>query len=239
MRKPLLSGSRILRKEGVSVSLANFFAKRSIVRFNQFRLFRVLSRKTYQLISTLYCHLSPQHRHSVALTKQGRVLDTYPYPYSDPHFANWNGTGSLGDYSLVLDQSDSVVKDCTSYCAYKIYETTGKWPKRTSKGLHFDAKDWVKFLREAGYWEIDYEPSKNFYYVGVRTHIFRPCGEVVWFERYEGSSVDSVLISTYDHRIFAPRIVRVPDYVWIKIDRRPTPAPVKNREKFAKRPAFS
>lgn len=223
------------------MSLANFFARYSVTRYNKIRPLRLLSRKAYQLLSTLYCWFSPKHHHDLALIKRGEILDTYPYPYSDPFFANWPESDDDNNYSLVPDPSGCVVKYCTSYCAYKIYETVGKWPKRTSKRRRFDAKDWREFLSEAGYWEVDYRPSKNFYYVGVRTHPYRTYGEVVWLERYEGegNSNDIVLVTTYDHKMFVSKLVRVPDYTWVKIARREPPLPVDKLANNPPRPAFS
>ena len=199
-----------------------FLAKYSVVRFNKNRPLRALCRKGYQLLSTLYCVFSPLHHRRLELMKGGEIVDTYPWPYNDILFANWPESSCDSDYTPVLDPSRSVVKKSTSYCAYKIYEVTGKWPKSTSRHKRFEPKDWREFLREAGYWEVDHNPSKNFYYVGVRDNIFRPYSEVVWLERYEGNSVDSVVVTTYDQKVFVPKRVRTTDYIWVKIARRST-----------------
>ena len=171
---------------------------------------------------------SPLHHRNLAKMKRGDILDTYPRFYqniSRMASASWTESDDEDNYSLVPDPSRSVVGYATSYCAYKIKETTGSWPKRTSKGKRFDANNWVAFLREAGYYEVDHQPSKNFYYVGVRTHPCHTYGEVVWLERYEDKSVGSVLVTTYDQKTFVPKIVRAPDYVWVKIARRTAPSP--------------
>ncbi len=218
--------------------LMNFFARMSVTRYNKCRPARRLFRKLYQLCSMLYCLFSPLHHRNLSMMKNGEIINTYPWPYNDLLFANWSESDKDNDYSLVPDPSGCVVKYATSYCAYKIYETTGHWPKRTSTRRRFDAKDWREFLREAGYYEVDHAPSKNFFYVGIRTHPYRSVyGEVVWFERYDEESVDAVLVTTYDHKIFVPKIVRTPDYIWVKIARRhsSTPIPVRTATRH---PAF-
>ena len=75
------------------------------------------------------------------------------------------------------------------------------------------------FLREAGYWEIDMIPSKNFFYVGISNYSPKPNGEVVWLERYE-KYPEKVIVSRYDQKMFIPIVVRTGDFTWVKIDRR-------------------
>ncbi len=205
----------------LKVRLVNFFARMSITRYNKSRPARYLFRKLYQFCSMLYCLFSPLHHRNLSMMRNGEILDTYPWPYNDPLFANWFESDEHNDYSLIPDPSGAVIRYSTSYCAYKIYETTGSWPKRISKHRRFDARDWRAFLREAGYWEVDENPSDNFFYVGVRKDNYHSYGEVVWFERHEGKSATAVLVTTYDHKVFVPKIVHTPDYAWVKIARRP------------------
>ena len=210
------------------MSLTNFLVRYSLTRFNKHRKLRILCRQGYWFLGELYCFFSPLHHRNLAKMKRGDILDTYPRFYqniSRMASASWTESDDEDNYSLVPDPSRSVVGYATSYCAYKIKETTGSWPKRVSKGKRFDANNWVAFLREAGYYEVDHQPSKNFYYVGVRTHSCHTYGEVVWLERYEDKSVGSVLVTTYDQKTFVPKIVRAPDYVWVKIARRTAPSP--------------
>ena len=221
------------------MGLANFLAKYSLPTFNKNRPLRALCRQGYWFLGELYHRFSPLHRRNLSMMENGEILDTYPWPYSDMFFGRCIESEDE-IYSAVVDPSGCVTKSVTSYCAYKIKETTGHWPKCESKQRRFDAKDWREFLREAGYWEVDEYPSKNFYYVGIRDSILRPYGEVVWFERYEREP-ECVLVTTYDQRTFVPKIVRTPDYIWVKIARRElsyAEVKAKARASASSHPAF-
>lgn len=143
---------------------------------------------------------SDEHQHKIEVYSCGyRNVNTYPWPYSDPDFASWPEISDPDSSTLVLDQSGFVVKHSTSYCAYKIFEATGKWPKasrtyrwflRTSAKLpgerndgKFEAKDWVQFLDEAGYNRVlsPTQLTNDFRCVGIDPNKGES-GMVVWFE---------------------------------------------------------
>ena len=64
------------------------------------------------------------------------ATNTYPEPYRS------------APLDALVDPSGCYSRECTSYCAWKINEWTGKWPKHTGD---FNAKNWVKRLAENGY----------------------------------------------------------------------------------------
>ncbi len=195
---------------------ALFLKRYSTVRFNKIKPLRIICRYGCWLMGNLYCRFSTQHRHRIRMMEQGEIVDTYPEFYSNPPTLDWSKEDDA--YSLLLDPSRFPVKSPQSYCAYKIFETTGSWPKADSK-KRFTPKEWRVFLREAGYWEIDMIPSKNFFYVGISNYSPKPNGEVVWLERYE-KYPEKVIVSRYDQKMFIPIVVRAGDFTWVKIDRR-------------------
>ena len=112
----------------------------------------------------------------------------------------------------LIDPSTCYNRECTSYCAWKIKEATGKWPKRTGD---MNARNWVYRLPENGYGTRISAPNGN-KCVGVRTS--GKYGHVVW-------SDGSLHISEYnwDSRgNYSERNVHAGDYRWYIIKSAPS-----------------
>ncbi len=224
----------------------NRWAKLSCDKWNQSKLPPVFRRgplKTIGKISDVlhkisrrfyrkrYRHAAQKYWQSVVgqnKTKQYQdgyyYFNTYPWPYSDPDFANWEEDDRTGSYTLISDQSNFIIRHPTSYCAWKIFESTGHWPKRkTPRGEKlFHAKYWQEFLAEAGYETIVVMPQSTHRYVGIEEHSETEFGEVVWFEKLGSVSIDEsgvgkVVVSTYRDKQYFVGAVDPQKYLWIQI----------------------
>lgn len=206
-----------------NLKLANFHALRSVSAFNKSALSRRYHRWKYHQIAERE-YASTRHQRKIINYFADHRSDTYPWPYSDPKFANWPENDSRGHYTLISDPSGCVVRYSTSYCAYKIRELTGSWPK--SQRL-FNAKHWVQFLIEAGYTEVlpsGVIPNIADHYVGVDPKRGK-YGLVVWFEGYSGNYPGSVQISTYLNRQYIFTVEDWRKYIWVKIPDKKEPYP--------------
>lgn len=135
---------------------------------------------------------------------KGGVNNTYPEPYR-----------SAAQDSMV-DPSTCYNRECVSYCAWKIKELTGNWPRRTG-GMN--ANQWVQRLAENGYTTVVDKPQDGGYYVGVTTA--GPYGHVVWFEGGQ-------TISEYNYvtrGAFSVRVINLSAYKWVQIKAPAKPAP--------------
>ena len=92
------------------------------------------------------------------------MANTYPEPYRS------------AKKDALIDPSTCYNRECTSYCAWKIKEATGKWPKRTGD---MNARNWIYRLPENGYGTTTSTPNGN-KCVGVSTR--GKYGHVVWSE---------------------------------------------------------
>lgn len=132
----------------------------------------------------------------IADAGKGGVNNTYPEPYR-----------SAAQDSM-LDPSTCYNRECVSYCAWKIKELTGNWPKRTG-GMN--AKYWVERLAENGYGTVVAKPQDGGYYIGVSTA--GQYGHVVWFEGGQ-------TISEYNYASrggFSVRVINLAAYKWVQI----------------------
>ena len=124
------------------------------------------------------------------------MTNTYPEPYrSKPK-------GSITDPSTCYN------RHCTSYCAWKIREATGKWPKRTGD---MNAKNWVARLSENGYKKRVNTPVGNGKCVGFSTT--GKYGHVLWAD-------NSLYISEYNYMSngnYHERTVAAGSWIWIQI----------------------
>ena len=152
------------------------------------------------------------------MAREGQLYDTYPWPYCVPDFANWEEDDNSETYTLISDQALCVVKYPTSYCAWKIFETTGKWLERKER-RRIDARDWDYLLAQNGFTEtLSYKkPLSGHHYVGVNKSI-DPWGEVVWLENVRSAHIDRVLVSTYEDKKYKLKYVLANDYIWVQID---------------------
>lgn len=158
---------------------------------------------------------------SAAEVGRGGIANTYPEPYR-----------SAAQDSM-LDPSKCYNRECVSYCAWKIKELTGNWPKRTG-GMN--ANQWVQRLAENGYSTVVDRPVAGGYYVGVTTA--GPYGHVVW---YEGDQT----VSEYNYAVrgaFSVRQINLSAYTWVQIKSPatvPVPAPaVPDNKPTKKDPAI-
>lgn len=123
----------------------------------------------------LFIHLGPPKpskklKHAVRASSYDR-RNTYPWPYRDPQFANWEEDDSPEGYNLISDPAGFVVRRSTSYCAWKIYEATGYWPTNHGANRHrYDARDWEEFL-EMNYCHRvtseEFTPYSGYCYIGI------------------------------------------------------------------------
>lgn len=206
----------------------NMWAKQSCPKYTGSKLERRRFRKLYRDTAMAYFE-TKQHQELVVEYKgHNHCRNTYPWPYCDPGFANWEEDDSKEGYSLISDQSGCVIKYATSYVAYKIFEETGVWPQKTSSE-RLDAKRWVQFLAEAGYTEIVKRPEEGHHYVGVKPDEGE-WGLVVWYEqghstrlrrtrdKYDIAIIKMAEISTYINKSYVFTSVDLDDYVWVKIN---------------------
>lgn len=185
------------------------------------KISRSIYRKLYRNAARRYWE-SLEGRMMTKEYKSGAYyLDTYPAPYSVANFGNWEEDDSYEGYSLLSDQSGFILKHCTSYCAWKIFEETGKWPRRKSRGTTFHAKYWQHFLAEAGYETIITIPRYGHHYVGIKMHDFGEFGEVVWYENPRNllceSPIEEVTVSTYRNKEHFVGTIDPQHYLWVQI----------------------
>lgn len=201
----------------------NHCAKMSCPKWNRNKMSRRFHRQQYRRAAITWAK-SLEGRRCASSNSIFHNVDTYPWPYRDPYFANWEEDDSDEGYNLISDQSGCVVKYSTSYCAWKIFETTGAWPQKTS-GERLDAKCWVQFLVEAGYPEIVPNLIDDFY--ARRSDAVSPCyvgikpdegewGLTVWFEELD-SEFNQVFVSSYVDKRYKAWWIDPYEYIWVKI----------------------
>ena len=198
---------------------ANLAAKKSCRRWNKNPLSRKANRASYRKMAKSYWS-SEAHQKLIAEYKSGdHFINTYPWPYSDNSFADWPESSAKNTYSLISDQSGFVIRHSTSYCAWKIFECNGVWPRRITRE-RMDAKDWLKFLSEAGYARVikATEPlQKGHHYVGVDPR-YGKFGLVVWLEDFdEGFNGWVVEYSTYLNGCYTYCSSDRNDFTWVQI----------------------
>lgn len=139
-------------------------------------------------------------------------INTYPEPYRS------------APKDSLIDPSTCYNRECVSYCAWKIKEATGKWPRRTGD---MNGYNWIYRLPQIGYKEVA-APTAGGEYVGVA----KTGNHVVWWEG--GNHV-----SEYNWVIiggFHERNVNLNTFRWFQIVAPPvtittTKKPVKISEK--------
>ena len=198
-----------------SLRKVNAWARKSCTKWNKCRLSRKFYRRKYRKAAQKFWE-SPDGRKTIKRYKEGaHYIDTYPWPYKETNFANWEEDDSQTDYSLISDQSGCAIRSSTSYCAWKIFETTGAWPQKTSS-KRLDVKHWQQFLAEAGYTDIVTELEPDHFYVGINQGKDE-WGIAVWYEAGAEKTSSRVCVSSYvegKHKLWWATI---PDFIWIKI----------------------
>ena len=123
------------------------------------------------------------------------MANTYPEPYRSAR------------KDSLIDPSTCYNRECTSYCAWKIKEATGSWPKRTGD---MNARNWIYRLPENGYGTRTSSPN-GAKCVGVSTA--GKYGHVVW-------SDGTLRISEYNYYsngTYSERNVNASNYQWFII----------------------
>lgn len=123
------------------------------------------------------------------------MANTYPEPYRSAR------------KDSMIDPSTCYNRECTSYCAWKIKEATGNWPKRTGD---MNARNWIYRLPENGYGTRTSSPN-GAKCVGVSTA--GKYGHVVW-------SDGTLRISEYNYYsngTYSERNVNASNYQWFII----------------------
>lgn len=223
--------------------LANYYAKMSCTMWNRsvwepktkfgrafkkavidkiYRLSRRYYRKKYQFMAQTAAESRGSRMQfwtdTIALSRGAVLPNTYPWPYVDRHFADWEESDEPEHYTLISDPSGCVVKYSTSYCAWKIYELTGKWPKRKTR-IRMDAKNWLGFLNEAGYSVVMNMPSPGHHFVGIDPRAGE-WGLTVWYEKSMPGG--AVSVSSYVDKGYEVWTIKADDvlnkYIWVQID---------------------
>lgn len=198
------------------IDVVNTWAKKSCPAWNGNKVSRRLYRQKYRNAARDFWE-SPEHQRQIAQYKECKEwLNTYPWPYCDPHFADWEEDDDAKHYTLITDQSNCVVRYATSYVAWKIFEETGIWPQKTSN-TRLDAKNWVQFLAEAGYTKVVERPKDCRHYVGIKPDEGE-WGIVVWFEREAFFKEDYAVVSTYINKEHRVGSVFIYEFTWVEIE---------------------
>lgn len=145
---------------------------------------------------------------------QGGLTNTYPEPYRS------------APKDSLIDPSTCYSRECVSYCAWKIAELKGTWPRRTGS---MNAREWINRLPEWGYKEVS-RPQNGGKYIGVLTG--GTYGHVYWFEF-------DTTISEYNYASlgnYGVRSVNLAEARWFEIQApttpTPTPTPSKKEVKY-------
>ena len=177
--------------------LANLLAKYSVDRWNRIRPLRRICRIGYQKIGEYFADSD-----KTPLSKW-HMYNTYTLPYRDDvNFADWPEDSIRGNFTLVTDPAGFVVRHSTSYCAWKIRELTGYWPRIHNIRNRYHAGNWLGYLTELGYTKVVpfTELKRGRHYIGIDKSVER-YGLVVWLE--DVMVTDSMVMcvtSTYRNR---------------------------------------
>lgn len=136
-------------------------------------------------------------------------VNTYPEPYRS------------AAKDSKIDPSTCYNRECVSYCAWKICEVTGSWPKRTGD---MNAKNWIYRLPSWGYKKVS-GPKDGGLYVGVLTS--GTYGHVVWFEY--GNTISEYNYGSAGN--YGVRNINLGQYQWFEI-KAPTPSPTPTPSTF-------
>ena len=204
----------------VTIEKANEWAMMSCSRWCKSRRIRDFNRGLYlALVETAY-KIPELKKYSEKSLAGDYQTNSYPWPFVHPDFANWEEEYNAKDCTLVLDRSGCIVKHDTSYIAWKIYESTGEWPRKTSKSIICDL-DWIKFLSKSGYHEMADEPIPGHKYVGIYP-IDKNLSVGLWYETTisdlePGQENENIIVSTYIQKRYTVIRINSEKVSWIKI----------------------
>lgn len=239
------------RIAAAGLKMANFLAKYSVPKWNSNRFVRKLCRMGYHAMGEVSLWKNKRYHEQMKLKLQPfcDAIDSYSWPYCCSGFAEWpedDGVVAEGEsakdrgYTLVSDPAGFVIRRSPSYCAGKIREVCGKWPKKRPKGEHkrYGARDWQEFLAVNGFTKVvsGNQLQNGHHYVGIladpdedtvacylKDEILLDVmeyGAVFWFERAELDE-DRVVCSTYLGFEYQSLYIRRAVYeqmVWVVID---------------------
>ena len=195
----------------VSLDVINEWARRSCTKWNSCQFTRRIYRKKYRNVAISSIRSKEHERRRLLYFSGSHSVNTYPWPYRDGGFANWEEEDGE-NYNLISDQSGCVIKYSTSYCAWKVFELTHKWPQKKSSE-RLDAKRWQQFLAEAGYSNVvnvdNIEDGRS--YVGIKPDEGE-WGLTVWYvggDRFATSYINKEFTVIND--------IKLDDYTWVLI----------------------
>ena len=196
----------------MNLKTANRIARDSCYRWQKNRWWRRINRYRYRKMAEKYW-CSKEHQEVMARYKGGvKDTNTYPWPYSDEGFADWTEIDGM----IVSDQSGYTVRHSTSYCAWKIFEATGNWPKKRSVRC-YSSRRWQKFLAKIGYTEVvpaeELDPEHHCY-VGIRRDE-HDWSLVVWAEQKVEDG--EIAVSSYVDGEYEFWEIDPDKYTWVKI----------------------
>lgn len=217
----------------VLVKIANFLAKYSCPKWNGANATNRLSILIHKVLRRLCRYAlwglvlaSNKIWGKAAMEELG---NTYPFLFR--LIANWEED----DGALVVDPANFVIKYATSYCAWKIYELTGKWPTNpveivdaeeyAKRERKHDAKYWLEFLQAQDcYIEAAETVRPMHHYIGIDPD-YGEYGLVVWFEttryNFKCDCVDGALVSTYENKQYLRKEVLLADFTWVEVGKKP------------------
>lgn len=223
--------------------LANFLAKYSCPKWNSgnpanklsvliHKVLRRLCRYLFWWLATVdYWLFAPSSvlrvPRCVCRTKFG---NTYPKIFQ--LICDWEED----DDALVVDPANFVIKYATSYCAWKIYELTGKWPTKQPKIV--DAKEYAQRERkhDAKYW-LEFIQAQDcclsvvaadelyigHHYIGIDPD-YGKYGLVVWFEELiynvYSDDITSAWVTTYKDKQYVREGVLLADFIWVEVGKK-------------------
>ena len=203
----------------------NKWAKKSCTKWNKNRLTRRHYREKYRNAAKEFWESSSFQEVIRFYKEMDRHTNTYPWPYRDENFANWEEDDSKGNYTLVCDNAGFVVKNSASYCAWKISELTGKWPTRPDFMESCDAKHWHQLLFHNNYRNTVKRPEPGKHYVGIASSQGEH-GECVWFEGFDdgdgrvecaNDTGGKIVYSTYRDKKYTLGAAPTEWYIWVEI----------------------
>lgn len=213
--------------------LANFLAKYSCPKWNganatnkiselMHKILRRLCRYLlWSLVNVDYWLFAPSSPLKVPRSdNRAKFGNTYPRVFR--MITDW--TEDIG--ALVVDRANFVIKYATSYCAWKIYELTGKWPTNpvpitdaeeyAKRERKHDAKYWLEFLQaQDSFVGVVETPHFLRHYIGINAD-YGEYGLVVWFEELVYSLFPNdppmAWVSTYENKQYIRTNVLLSDF---------------------------
>lgn len=212
----------------VPIKTANLLAKFSCPKWNPYPILRRLCRYTFWGLASI--------DHFFWSLGHPDASGTYPRLF------RLTGRWEEDEGALVVDPANFVLRYATSYCAWCIRWLTGHWPTKpiipksaahakeiSQRERPHDAKYWLEFLEAQDcFIEVVDQPGKTMttqdHYIGIDPN-YGEYGLVVWFEKayYNLNSpnlIDTVLVSTYEHKQYLRKEVLLADFTWVKVGKK-------------------